>query len=508
MSTDNFISGKEAKTKLITGFNKVADAVSGTLGAAGYNALLEHQFQPFSETTNDGVSLARSIYLADPFEQMGANLAKEIASRSDKQSHDGTTTATVLAQAILKNGIDAEIAPMQLKKELEECIPLIESSLKDQTKEITVDDVGTVATIAAEDATIGLTIQEIYKQIGKDGILFRDISQTFSDHYTIGKGIKIDDAGFVSPYMAEVSTDGRMQPAATLKEPKVLITKQKIGSYKDLDRIAQNCFQRDVKELVVFCDEIDSTVIPGLVMTRAEKGFRFLVVKMPVLWKDWWYEDLAAITGATIVEPSAGVSFKTVGFQHLGDVGQITVDKNDTYIDGIKDITDHLAVLEAEGTDDAKLRIARLSQKTARYFVGDKTDQALSYRKMKVEDAVGAAWAALHGGIVPGGGIALLNASEYMPQTTGGFILRKALMEPMFQILENAGHEPAGKDEFGGTNGWDAKSGKPVDMFEAGIVDPTEVVKSSMRNAISTAAAILTVGVITLLPKEEKQVQL
>ncbi len=439
MKTDNFLSGAEAKAKLIAGFDKVADAVKGTLGSAGYNALLEHQFQPYSVTTNDGVSIAQSIHLADPFESLGANLAKEIAQRSDKQSHDGTTTATVLAQAILHEGVSATISPMQLKKELEDCIPIIEASLKDQTKEITVDEVGTVAGVAAEDTTIGATIQKIYQEIGKDGILFRDISQTFDDHYTIGKGIHIEDAGFVSPYMAEVSQDGRMQSAATLKNVKVLITKQKISSSKDLDKIAHSLFTSDIKELVVFCDEIEATVIPNLVMSRSERGFRFVVVKMPTIWKDWWFEDLAQVTGAHVVDPAAGLNFKTLGLHDLGEVGSITVDKSDTYIDGIKDITDHLAELEALGIDDAKLRIARLSQKTARYFVGAPTDQALSYRRLKCEDSVGAAWSALHGGIVVGGGVALYNCSKYMPETTGGNILRKALQAPLRQIITNAG---------------------------------------------------------------------
>ncbi len=534
MINDNFASGKEAKDKLIAGFDKIADAVKGTLGAAGYNFLSEHQFRPFAITSNDGVTLANNIYLADPFEQLGANLVKEIANASDKQSHDGTTTATVLAQAILHAGKDATIAPMQLDKELNDCLPLIEKSLNDQKRDITVDDVGTVATVSAGDPTIGAMIQEIYQKIGKDGILFRDISQTFSDHYTLDKGIHMEDAGFVSPYMAEIDREGRMQPAATLKNVRVLITKQKISSHKDLEKISYSLFQQDIKELVVFCDDIESLAIAPLVLKRNDaKPFRFLIVKMPTLWKDWWFEDLAAITGATIVDPAAGVSFKTLGLHHLGEVGSITVDKSDTYIEGIKDITEHLANLAADGTDDSKLRIARLNQKTARYFVGAPTDQALSYRRLKVEDACGAAYWALQNGVVAGGGVALYHTIPTLPDTQGANMLKRALTAPIRQIMKNAGAE----SELVGTTlsfstpyfkrmdedddrgweynlipyrepmGYDAKNDKFVNLLDAGICDPTTVVLNSARNAISTAAKILTVGVITLLPKQEVATQ-
>lgn len=515
--TDNLITGKEAQAKLIAGADKVADAVKGTLGAAGYNGLLERQVQPFSETTNDGVSIADAIQLADPVENMGANIMKEIGKRADKQSNDGTTTAITIAQAILHEGMNAICSPMQLKRELEECLPIIEAALDVQKKDITVDDVGTVATISAEDPTIGVMIQEIYQQIGKDGILFRDFSKTFKDHYSIGKGIKIMDAGFASPYMAEMSQDGRPLNVAQLANPKILITKQKINSGRELEKLLRNLndgsnLYPSTKELVIFTDDFDPLVIPYLVGTRIKTGFKTVLIKMPVLWKDWWFEDLAAMTGATIVDGVGITLNKNFKPEYLGTVENIVIDKNDTFIEGIQDISEHIKSLESPDgktdgeIDNGKIRIARMNQKTARYFVGAPTDQALSYRKLKVEDACGAAYQALQGGIVAGGGVALLNCFFSLPDTIGGKILKKALEAPARQIRANAGYDPinyfyGGKDVMG----FDAKTGRDVDMFKAGIIDPANVVKNSVRNAISVAAQILTVKVVTFFPKPEIQ---
>jgi chaperonin GroEL len=516
---DNIYVGQEARDKLLFGCDKVADAVKGTLGAAGYNGLLEHYDYPYSITTNDGISIAREIRLEDPVENIGANLMKEIAQRSDRQGGDGTTTAITLAQAILHEGIKSDAAPMALKKSLEECIPVIEASIKDQTKLITESEVGRVAAISAEDEGIGALIQEIYEKIGKDGILYPDISKTFTDHYTLGSGVKITDAGITSPYMCDVD-EKTMQPmnAAKLTNARVLITKQKITSARtNLETIVGQLRAASVSELVIFCDEMEPTVIPDIVQTRFKSGFRMVVVKVPTIWKDQWFEDIAKLTGATIIDPAAGISFANLKMMHLGTVGSFLADKNDTFLDGVADISEYLKELDGEGSDESKIRAARLNTKTARLFVGAPTDAALSYRRLKVEDARNAAWQALHGGVVAGGGTSLMRAANLMPDTVGGKILRFALKSPTYQILMNAGLEishvgnnPKGSiyvdgADFQVNRGYDVKSMKCVDMFEAGILDPATVVMGSVRNAISVAATVLTARVVTVIPRSSEQ---
>lgn len=498
MST-NVKTHSDARDAILRGFNVVADAVKGTLGAAGYNGLLETQLYPFTQTTNDGVSIAKAIHLTDPYENLGARLAQEICERSDKQSRDGTTTAITIAQAILNEGVNATVAPMQLKRELEACIPLIEAAIDAQKKDITVDEVGKVAAISAEDEEIGAMIQDIYKQIGKDGIIFRDISKTFNDYYDIGKGIQMEDTGFASPYMAD--TDEKTQQflnVAKLKNPKILLTKQKLLSGAELNQMAAQLHQQGVSGLVIFADDYEPTVVTNLVMTRIQRGFRFVLVKMPVLWKDQWFEDLALMTGATIIDPAAGITFKDMKETYLGSVEHIEIFKDQLFIDGIADISAHLESLREKGDDDSLIRAARLARKTARLYVGAPTEQALSYRRLKVEDACGAAWQALHGGIVAGGGVALKNIAGDLPATTGGHIVGAALYAPIQQIIENAG----GLDiHLEGAQGYDAKTNQVVDMFDAGIVDAANTMKNSARNAISVAAQILTMGVAVTLPR-------
>ncbi len=435
--------------------------------------------------------------------------------------------------------MEVDASPMEIKKSLEECLPIILKSIDDQTKEITVNEVGQVAAISAEDEKMGATIQEIYQQIGPDGILYPDISKTFEDYYTLGKGIKVDMAGFASPYMADLAEDGRFLNTATFKNPKILLTKQKISSAEDLNVLAGALFAKEVKELVIFADDFEANVVTPLVMTRAKNGFKFLLIKMPTLWKDWWFVDLAKLTGATVIDPAAGISFKTMKLEHLGMCGSITTDKNDTYLDGTLDVDSHIKELETEGSDDAKIRVARMNTKTARFFIGAHSDTALSYKRLKLDDARGAAWSALHGGIVAGGGVTLLNASKTLPDTIGGNILRQALHAPIKQIIHNAGatvayiedfnhsweplNEPLAPQHnqdalgykasvmvldhpnFGGSKGYDAKNDKVVDMFEAGIVDPATVVKSVVQNAISVAATVLTTQVVIHLPKREPE---
>lgn len=500
---DNIFSGKEARDGIFRGIKRCSVAVGGTMGTGGHNAILEVIENPGHMTTNDGVTILESIRFADPLEEMGRKILLEAVKRANKQSGDGSSTTTVLTTSILEEGLLhlENSNPMEIKRSLEECIKIIEVSLASQTKQITIDDVNKVATISAEDASIGGLIQDIYQQISKDGIIHWDISKTFEDHYTIGKGITMHGAGFASPYMADLDEKtGQFMPTARWQNAHILITKQKITSASDFNSLFQSLFGKDIKEVVVFCDEFEANVVPDLIRTRAVRGFKTLLVKMPLYWKDQWYVDLAKASGATVIDPTAGLSFKDMTVDHLGTVEHITVGKDDVFIDGIKDLTDYVAELEAIGTDDSKLRASRLNTKTARYYVGAASDSALSYRRLKVEDAIGASYQALNGGIVAGGGIALVNATFDLPDTIGGTILKTALYAPMKQIYANAGVK-LGVIEKAGMTGLDTRTGKSVNMFDAGVVDPANVVINAARNAISVAATVLTAPIVITIPE-------
>lgn len=501
---DNLYSVSEARAGLIRGVDKIADAVKGTLGAAGYNYVSEKFEYPYYVVSNDGVSLAKDIELADPLERLGASMVKEVATKADKQGGDGTTTAVTLIQAIVHEGMKLDVHPMVLKRSLEECLPIIEASIKSQTKEISVDEVGQVAAISAEDEKIGALIQEIYQKIGKDGILYPDISKTFEDHYTLGNGVKVEGAGLASPYMADFNENMQPLNAAVIKNASVLVTKQKItNARRDLETIIGQLSGKQIRDLVIFADDMEPTVIPDLVSTRIKNGFRTVIVKLPTVWKDQWFEDIARLTKATIIDPAAGINFQSMKVGHLGTIGSFLADKNDTFLDGTEDISAYIEELNADGTDESKIRAARLNTKTARLFVGASSDAALSYKRLKVEDARNAAYQALHGGVVAGGGVTLLNASKMMPDTVGGNILKATLIAPMKQICANAGYEWS---EWKGTptTGYNAKTGEIVDMWEAGIIDPAQVVLGSVRNAISVAATILTAKVAVTIPRREE----
>lgn len=536
---DNLYVGKEARIKLLAGVNKVVDAVKLTLGARGSNALIQVADYPYTINTSDGISIIEAIKLTDPIEKMGADLVKENSGRHNRQSGDGSTSAAILLQAILHEANKiTDVAPIEIMDSLNEALPKILQSIEDQTKPVTVDEVGKVATIAARDEKIGALIQEIYQQIGKDGILYPDISKTFEDHYTLGKGVKIEGAGFASPYMADMDESGRFLNVSTCKNPHILITKQKITTAMEVNDLVAALYAKEIKELVIFCDEIEAAVIPDLILTRAKRGFKTLVIKLPVFWKDNWFEDLAKMTGATVIDPSSGISFKTMKLEHLGKCENLSTDKNDTYLDGILDLTEWCKTID-DDSDEAKIRVARLNTKTARLFVGAHSDAMLSYRRLRVEDARNSAYLALQNGVVAGGGICLLNAAkslrnpqnlalsidletkkENRPNFVGLKILEKALQAPFKQICLNAGitvqhqltdeefeNPPQNIDSMSieGNKGFNAKTGEIVDMFDAGILDSASVVKNSIRNALSVASIVLTCPIIIPL-QEEKQV--
>lgn len=509
MKKDNLFIKNEARDRLMAGVRKSASAVGGTMGTAGSNAIVEAIENPGYLMTNDGATILNSIRFADPLEDMGRKILVEAVNRANKQSGDGSSTTTVLTAAILDEGVSIKgVHPMELKRSLEALIPEIEGMLKAMAKEITVDEVAKVATISAEDPAIGNLIQEIYQKIGKDGIIHWDISKTTEDSYKIGNGITIEGAGFLSPYMCDVDEKtGQVLNQARWSNPKVLVVRQKITSAADFNDLFAALYADGIREVVVFCDEIEATVIPDLIQTRIARGFKTMVVKMPVLWKDWWFEDVAKAAGATIIDPNSGLTLKTTKKEHLGTFGNIVVSKEDTYIDGIADLTEHIKALEEEGSDDSKLRASRLNTRTARLYIGAQSDTALSYKRLKVEDAIAAAYQALHGGVVAGGGVALLkliNMFVSSKTTPGMAVLCKAFEAPARQIAENAGVE-FDPTKYGGNVGLDTRTGEYVDMLEANIVNPMNVELNACKNAISVAAGILTANTVVAHPREDEK---
>lgn len=503
--TDNLYTS--AQDKIIEGIRKASEAIGITMGTSGSNSIIEAIEMPGYLCTNDGLTILASMRFADPLEELGRKILYEAVSRANKVNGDGSSTTAVLTYAIIKEAQKylKELSPMELKRSLEACIPLIEESIAKQKREITIDTVGAVATISAEDETIGNRIQEIYKQIGKEGIIHWDVSKTGEDYYTIGQGITVHGASYASPYMCDMDekTGGFLNVARWTK-PKVLITKQKIASPDDLNPITFAIYQEGSRELVIFCEEIDASVIGGLIKTRMEKGFKTMVVKMPVLWKDEWYADLALSTGATIIDPNVGLKLKDANLSHLGTIGNIVVSKEDTFIDGIKDLGEHISKLQ-EGTDEEKVRASRLNTKTARYFVGAGSESALSYRRLKVEDAISASWQALRGGVVAGGGVCLRNiAHELVLDTVGANILLAALRSPFEQIVKNSGIELKPENYRNDNIGFDTRTRKEVDMFTSNIIDPALIALNAIKNAISVSAIVLTAATVVLLPREEQ----
>lgn len=489
----NIYLDNDARNALMRGVDGVCDAVKLTLGASGANAILKSDLYPLHLITNDGKSIAEKCIFTDPVENMGANLIKEVTQKSDRDSGDGTTTTCVLVQAILKEGRDIKASPMDIKRSLDECLPIILANLDSQKKDITVDDIGKVATISSEDPKLGALFQEIYKEIGKDGIVELDTSNIPETSYTITDGVRLRNCGFTYPYMANTGK------SAVYKTPKILITKQKISTLQDIDSLFKNLSAKGITEMVIFCDDIDPKVSETIAQAHMQGIFKTLVIKAPTLWKDILFKDFAMITGATIIDPAQGRKFSNMTLSDLGTCEQITTTREETVVRGIKDITEHIKSLTEENTDESKLRLSWLQTKTAILKLGANSESELSYLRLKSEDARNSCYLALQDGVVAGGGVALRNVIEVLPDTIGGKILERVLWSPIEQIIENAGSK-INDDVFTsllGTNkGFDAKSGQIVDMWEVGIIDPNKVVKNSITNAISLAGTVLTTRIV------------
>ncbi|WZL73850.1 chaperonin GroEL [Clostridiaceae bacterium 35-E11] len=520
---------EQARRKLEAGVNKLADTVKVTLGPKGRNVILDKKFgSPL--ITNDGVTIAREIELEDAYENMGAQLVKEVATKTNDVAGDGTTTATLLAQAIIREGLKNVAAganPMILKKGIQSSVDVAVEEIKKISKTIeSKEAIAQVASISAADETIGNLIAEAMEKVGKDGVITVEESKSMGTTLEVVEGMQFD-RGYVSPYMV---TDAEKMEAV-LENPYILITDKKISNIQELLPILEQIVQQG-KKLLIIAEDLEGEALATLVVNKLRGTFECVAVKAPGFGdrRKAMLQDIAILTGGTVISEELGLDIKTVTLDMLGRANSVKIDKdNTTIIDGAGEaqaIQDRVRQIKAQieettsDFDKEKLqeRLAKLSGGVAVIEVGAATETELKERKLRIEDALNATRAAVEEGIVAGGGIALINAIPAVEklldtldgdEKTGAMIIRRALEEPMRQIAANAGLEGSvivekvRNSEVG--VGFDALNQKYVNMIEAGIVDPTKVTRSALQNAASVSAMLLTTEAAVVDIKEENE---
>lgn len=501
MEKDNLYFAEEARTGIMRGVKKISEAVGCTMGSAGRNSVIECLERPGHYVTNDGFTIANSIKLADPLEEIGRSILIESINRANKLSGDGSSTTCVLTSAILREGEKhlSENTPMEIKKSLERCIPAINKCIKGQKKEVNVENVKDTASISAEDESIGSMIQEIYSKIGKEGIIQWDVSKTPYDSYKIGSGISIDDATYVTSYMCDDNSR-----IIRMSNPYVLLYKGKISSLLDLNSALEQVYQEGERQILIFCDDVEIQAVFDMLQTRRKQGFNIVCVKMPVIWNDEWWEDVSFAVKGKIMGKTSGRNVASFSTSDLGRVQHATITREETILEGLQDMSKHVLALKVEGSDASLQRAARLCTSTARYFVGAYSESALAYRRLKVEDAINASSCALENGVVVGGGIALLNCAKHLPKNEiGSIILKEALMEPARRIVQNCGKDFSDiLPLIGGETGFNSQKGIVMNLMKEGIVDPVDVVLQAVNSSIGVAASVLTLGTVVAIPPQ------
>lgn len=520
--------GEQARISMKNGVDTLANAVKITLGPKGRNVVLDKGFgSPI--ITNDGVTIAKEIELKDKFENIGADIVKEVASKTNDIAGDGTTTATLLAQAIITEGlrnVAAGASPLALKRGIELAVETVVTHLKNKlAKKITSqEEIAQVAAISAKDPDIGAKIAEIINKIGKEAVITVEESQTFGLNYEIVEGLQFD-RGYISPYM--VTNTERMEAGYT--DPYILITDRKISSIKDIVPLLEKISQAGKRELVIIADEIDGDALATLVVNKLRGNFSALGLKAPGFGdrKKEMLEDIATITGGQVIAEEKGMKLETVELAMLGRAGKVVSTKEHTTIVGGKgkktDIDKRANQIKSQlaqttsSFDKEKLRerLAKLSGGIAVIKVGAATEVEQKEKQHRTEDAVQATKAAMEEGIVPGGGVALIRGTSSLDslkvegdEKTGVDIIRRALQMPLWQIAQNAGqHGSVVVEEVKkqtGSMGYNADTDKYGDLIKWGIIDPVKVTRSALQNAASAAAMFLTTeAVITDIPEEK-----
>ena len=508
--------GEDARKSLLNGVNKLADTVKVTLGPKGRNVVLDKQFgAPL--ITNDGVTIAKEIELEDPFENMGARLVKEVSTKTNDVAGDGTTTATVLAQSMIKEGVKNVAAggdPMAIKRGMSKTVDkAVEELKKISSKVAGKEDIARVASISANDNEIGELISEAMEKVSSDGVITIEESKTSNTELTVVEGMQFDK-GYVSPYM--VTDTEKME--AVLDNPYILITDRKISNIQEILPLLENLMQSSGK-LVIVCDDIESEALSTLILNKLRGVLNVVAVKAPGFGdkRKAMLEDMAILTGGEVISQDLGMELKDTQITQLGRAKQVKVQKENTIIvDGAGDkekIAERVRQIKAQieetksefDKENLHERLAKIAGGVAVIGVGAATEIEMKDKKLRIEDALSATKAAVEEGIVAGGGTAYVNiipAVEKVAKSLeggeklGAEIVLKALEEPVKQIARNAGLEPAvildnvKKSAIG--FGFDADNEQYVDMKKAGIVDPTKVTRSALQNAASVAAMVLT----------------
>ena len=520
--------GEDARKSLLEGVNKLADTVKVTLGPKGRNVVLDKSFgAPL--ITNDGVTIAKEIELEDKFENMGARLVKEVSTKTNDVAGDGTTTATVLAQSMIKEGVKNVAAgadPMAIKRGMDKAVNTAVEALKEISSEVDgKEDIARVASISANNEEIGNLIAEAMEKVSKDGVITIEESKTSNTELNVVEGMQFDK-GYLSPYMA---TDTEKMEAV-LDNPYILLTDKKISNIQEILPLLESLMQESGKLLIV-CDDMEGEALSTLILNKLRGVLNVVAVKAPGFGdkRKAMLQDIATLTGAEVITSDLGLELKDTTIAQLGRAKQVKVQKENTIIvDGAGDkqqIADRVAQIKAQinetksdyDKEQLQERLAKIAGGVAVIGVGAATEVEMKDKKLRIEDALSATKAAVEEGIVAGGGTALINvipkveklvASLKDGEKLGAEIVLKALEEPARQIAINAGLEPAVIVEKVKTSdvgvGFDAGKEEYVDMKKAGIVDPTKVTRSALQNAASIASMVLTTESLVTDAPEQK----
>jgi chaperonin GroEL len=520
---------EDARRALEAGVDKLANAVSITLGPKGRNVVLDKKWGA-PTITNDGVTIAKEVELEDPWENMGAQLAKEVATKTNDVAGDGTTTATVLAQAMVRLGmknVAAGANPMALKRGIERAVAAVVDHLGKQARDVEgKDEIAHVAALSAADRAIGETIAEAFEKVGKDGVITVEESQTFGIELEFVEGMQFDK-GYISPYF--VTDPERME--SVYEDPYILLVGKKISSVQDLLPLLEKVVQAG-KPLVIIAEDVEGEALATMVVNKIRGTFQSVAVKAPGFGdrRKAMLQDMAILTGGQVVSDEIGVKLENITLDMLGRARKVVVTKDDTTVvegqGSPEDIKGRINQIKAEidrtdsDWDREKLqeRLAKLAGGVALIKVGAATEVELKEKKHRIEDAVSATRAAIEEGIVPGGGVALIRAEEAVDQGklgldgdegTGASIVRRALAQPSRVIAENAGHNGGVVVERirseSGAFGFNAASGEWGDLLKVGIMDPAKVTRSALQNAASIAGLVLTTeSAVVEKPEEEE----
>ena len=519
--------GEDARKSLLSGVNKIADTVKVTLGPKGRNVVLDKKFgAPL--ITNDGVTIAKEIELDDPFENMGAGLVKEVSIKTNDVAGDGTTTAMVLAQSMIREGVKNVAAggdPMAIKRGMDKAVKVAVEGLKEISSEVNgKEDIARVASISANNREIGELISEAMEKVSKDGVITIEESKTSNTELNVVEGMQFDK-GYVSPYM--VTDTEKME--AVLDNPYILITDKKISNIQEILPLLESLMQESGK-LLIICDDMEGEALSTLILNKLRGVLNVVAVKAPGFGdkRKAMLEDIAVLTGGEVITSDLGLELKDTTIAQLGKAKQVKVQKENTIIvDGAGDkqkIADRVGQIKAQinetqsdyDKEQLQERLAKIAGGVAVIGVGAATEVEMKDKKLRIEDALSATKAAVEEGIVSGGGTALINVIPKVSKLVdtlengeklGAQIVLKALEEPVKQIAVNAGLEPAVivnkvKESEAGI-GFDAANEQYVDMKKVGIVDPTKVTRSALQNATSVASTLLTTESVVATIKED-----